>query len=277
MRESIFEKLVKEYDINAEASKLRKLFEEDGTVLMQRERWETYSLKEFIDKYLFSNWKYRGTCINMQELEHKLDLTLIGLWGRTSLDELLSYMELLKNMISLLYKAELNVEIRMDKVDVLNSNLHILVNNFGMEFYAEDVEKNIIIYKREGVFTVADEIKDSVVSRNIIKYNHYLLKGKIEEKRSILVGIANEYEAIEKQLKSTEYKALCEDLSYLLNSLNIRHNNVDGKNRKEYICKLSNDEMEELYDMTYEIFLNAIMAKKYLRYKTKVRELKSVL
>lgn len=277
MRESIFEKLVKEYDINAEASKLRKLFEEDGTVLMQRERWETYSLKEFIDKYLFSNWKYRGTCINMQELEHKLDLTLIGLWGRTSLDELLSYMELLKNMISLVYKAELNVEIRMDKVDVLNSNLHILVNNFGMEFYAEDVEKNIIIYKREGVFTVADEIKDSVVSRNIIKYNHYLLKGKIEEKRSILVGIANEYEAIEKQLKSTEYKALCEDLSYLLNSLNIRHNNVDGKNRKEYICKLSNDEMEELYDMTYEIFLNAIMAKKYLRYKTKVRELKSVL
>ena len=64
-RKNIFQIVEENYDIESEIRKINNLFDEEdyfsaGMV--------SYNFEEFLNEYLFSGWKYRGTCISVEEL-----------------------------------------------------------------------------------------------------------------------------------------------------------------------------------------------------------------
>ena len=101
--------------------------------------------------------------------------------------------------------------------------------------------------------TAAAEIVESKLAYEIIQYNHHLLKGDIEKKRRILKVLADKIEPMRTEFKKQQKnKELESDIGFLLNNMNIRHNNLEGKNAVDYVKELSDEELEEWYDETYQ-------------------------
>ena len=69
------------------------------------------------------------------------------------------------------------------------------------------------------------------------------------------------------------------DLFYLLNNMNIRHNNIDPDsiNYKKWVADMSEQELEEWYDRTYDMCLYAFMTLDQDDHCKKIKELKQQL
>ena len=106
----------------------------------------------------------------------------------------------------------------------------------------------------------------------MIEYNHYLLKGDLDRKRNILKALADKIEGFRDNLD----KDLSSDFGFLANNINIRHNNLDGKNKKEYLVNIENEELESWYDETYQVMLLCILENNYKESLTnKIEEIKT--
>ncbi len=86
--------------------------------------------------------------------------------------------------------------------------------------------------KDAGVTAVAD-IVEPALEDAIVEYNHYLLKGEIEKKKSILKRIADALEPKRSELDQIN-KSFTSDLFFMVNNMNIRHNNCDKTDIKTY-------------------------------------------
>jgi len=114
------------------------------------------------------------------------------------------------------------------------------------------------------------------LSYKVLEYNHYSLKGNIEEKREILIKLANALESYDKKLNGIN-QAFKSDLFQLINSCNIRHNNKDETSRqyKKYIAEMSDEELEHTYDEIYQMCLLAFMQLEHADRKDWLDEIKS--
>ena len=61
----------------------------------------------------------------------------------------------------------------------------------------------------------------------------------------------------------------------LLNNLNLRHNNLEGVNKKDYLISMNDNELEKWYDRTYDMILGIIIVNDYLDSKESLSELKA--
>lgn len=117
-------------------------------------------------------------------------------------------------------------------------------------------DKYLIIQKDATVSEVVDIVEVSL-AKIILEYNHYLLKGDLEKKKNILVKIANALEPQKSEIKAINYQ-LFKDYFYLINNMDIRHNNCDSSdtsNYNAYFDKLTIEEKEEWYDEIYQMRL----------------------
>ena len=117
------------------------------------------------------------------------------------------------------------------------------------------------------------EIVDENTACKVIEYNHYLLKGDINKKKEILLQLANKYEGIKSNIKRLNGK-LDDDIGFMLNNINIRHNNKSGKSKKEYVSKMRKDTMEKWYDETYQMLLLAFLLTEQPSRSKKISQLK---
>jgi len=78
------------------------------------------------------------------------------------------------------------------------------------------------------------------------------MKGDLVAKRKMLVLMADWIEPKEKELAEVD-KRLKTNLFYNLNNFNIRHNNSDKT------AHLTEAELEEIYDDTYQLWLLAVL------------------
>ena len=58
----------------------------------------------------------------------------------------------------------------------------------------------------------------------------------------------------------------------MLNNLDIRHNNRDGKNKKELVLNLTDLELENWYDELYQLLLFCVLIKDNKERKDKMAE-----
>lgn len=89
-------------------------------------------------------------------------------------------------------------------------------------------------------------------------YNHRSVTGDIEKKKETLYALAQQLEPRRSELSSE----LAKVIFGLVNTANVRHNNVDPDDPSKYqpkIAALSKDEFENLYDDIYEMMLLAFM------------------
>ena len=160
-----------------------------------------------------------------------------------------------------------------DEYQYLQENVSGLIEDLGYEAKVFEDDEKVLLVEKNAAATATAEIMGEDVSCKVIEYNHYLLKGDIENKRVILLALADKFEPIRAELKKIDGK-LESNIGYFLNKMNIRHNNKDGKAAKGYVAGLSFDELEKWYDEAYQMLLLAFLELDNVERNKKVDELK---
>ena len=113
------------------------------------------------------------------------------------------------------------------------------------------------------------------LSYRIIEYNHHSMKGDLERKKATLIALADKLEPKRAKLKQVS-GSLESDLFYLLNSVNVRHNNADqvGKNYIHFVADMKDSDIEQWYDDMYQMCLLAFLELDHLERKERVKKLK---
>jgi len=264
VRNNIFELLEKDFDVAQEIKTIWQLFIKKNNISIPNE-FDVYndlvSILDFVNSYSFANWKSRSRCASPLDMMNRLginDRFIDEL--RTFSDKVLLVLEFIINMI---VRCEIaikeNSEFEVDnEYRILNENINIFIEHFGYEkYYFEDNERVVIIEKNPAAISAA-EISEPETAKNIIQYNHYTLKGNIEAKKLILISFANEIEPQRNELEKLN-SSLSDDLFFMFNNMNLRHNNVEpnDKNYKPYVANMDKNTLESWYDETYQMVLLA--------------------
>lgn len=140
--------------------------------------------------------------------------------------------------------------------------------------------KYLVVQKDAAASAVADIVAPELADA-IIEYNHHLLKGDLKSKKLILKQIADALEPRRAELKTVN-KTIENDFFYMINTMNVRHNNCDVSDPSKYnekFANLTDREKEEWYDEIYQEGLMAYLSleqvdreKKILDFKTKQKK-----
>lgn len=263
MRRNIFEILSEDFDVEREIYIIFQLFKNTFiSVTNNPLQANTMHLLDFVDLYSFKKWKARNRCVSTQDMMERLginfDSSFIGFAELTT--EILIYLEFIVNMIKRYdtVRIEGAVAVR-GNYELLKENINILLENFGYTtYYYEDEQKVVIIEKDPATISVA-EISEPETAKKIIQYNHYTLKGKIDEKKDIIIALASELEPQRREIEQINSQ-LETHLFFMFNNMNLRHNNKDLNDKKQYkpfVAKMNDHELEQWYDETYQMILLA--------------------
>lgn len=237
------------------------------------------SVFEFVDKYCFKDWNYRGHFVDLKDFLEALEYNnIIILAQNGDVDAFMTLIELTYNLWLLAYK-----DLKNDKTESKwqNNFYHlrdVMLDNlekYNYTVYIDD-DRALVIEDRPEV-TATVETVNQELALEIIRYNHSSLKGEIELKKKILLSLGSELEPKRKELQLLD-KQLSEDIFFMLNNLNIRHNNRSKKDKskyKEYVANMSKTRLEKWYDELYQMMLLAFLLLDNIERKKKVSELKS--
>ena len=148
--------------------------------------------------------------------------------------------------------------------------------NHRAEYYPE-LEQLIVIEDKPEATAVA-EIVDTDLSYKVLRYNHYLLKGDLKEKKDILLALGADLEPKRRQIQVID-KDLVDGIFYILNNLNLRHNNktVGDKNYRQAVADMDDTTMEDWYDELYQMMLLAYLQLDQVSRNDKVKALKQAV
>ena len=234
----------------------------------------------------FRSWEGRGNYTSFQELRQHLGFgyykapktaqKYIPNGKVTGIDDFLLYCEMLLNMFVNLrdrYANYGNKERAKAIIDTMVYDFELINHEIN---YIED-NRVIIVQKNTAASAVADIVEPDLGDA-IIKYNHHLLKGDLEGKKDILKKIADAIEPKRSDLKIAD-KIIENNFFYMVNNMNIRHNNCDSSDTNRYNSKfasLSSDEKEEWYDLIYQEGLMAFLSLEKVKINTKIEAFKKL-
>lgn len=267
-RRNIFEILSEKMDIEYEIAKIEDLLDEYI--------WGSCTLEELIDNYWFLEWKQRGRCISCEEMRYRLHISnkeIKSIYKK--LDKVLDYLEYLCNLLYLCERYYSEDEFEQEYF-YLKENVYGLVEDLGYRMVVYDEEEKVILTEKNASTMAAAEIAPTEIAHDILEYNHYRLKGDIEQKRKILLSFADWFEPVRKEVKSVN-SVLESNIGYMLNKMNIRHNNKVGRNASEYVANITPVELEEWYDETYQLLLLAMLELDNVERNRKINELKKII
>lgn len=287
VRKNIFQKMQEIHDFSKEILRIEYFLNQKETIAIRydvlMDRYNYYKIESFVDKYLFLEWENRGNCVNCNEMRRDLQINRLVSYCETGIDvtieELFDYLEYIANILNLIinYKWD-NINNVIDKriYNAIISNVRNILASLNCEIYKSDDKKVIIVEKNPAATAVA-EIIDENITDDVIQYNHYLLKGDIETKKKILLALGVKLEPKRNNLKEIN-KSLESNIFFMLNNLNIRHNNCDisnEKNYKKYVANMSKETLEGYYDELYQMILLAFLLMDNVDRMKKIDELKN--
>lgn len=233
------------------------------------------SLLDYINIFTLEKLTIRGTANSIDDLLEDIELDEHGY----SIDHLYLLSEFILALKPGLqqendeYQYLLDIAIKI--FDKAYSNITEICRRTNHEIFDND-GKPIIVEKNKLTSHAVELVDNSALSLSIIEYNHYAMKGHLEEKKSILLQIGSFLEPIFKEhvLQKAGYVKLESDARFLLNNFHIRHNNKDGKSAQEYIVSLSDDELENWYDKVYNTLLSIIIINEQIDIDNELNYLK---
>ena len=237
-----------------------------------------YSLVQFVDKYCFNEWQHRDHFINLNDFTNAIKYN--GICNAAASGDVNSFMILIEftyNMWLLAYR-HLTDENSSSKWQ--NNFYHlrdVMVDNLEIYNHTAFIDEDrVLIIEAKPEVTAAAEIVEENLALDIIRYNHRSLQGEIDLKKAILFSLGSELEPKRKDLQVLN-KQLSEDIFYMLNNLNIRHNNRSkkDKNYKDFVAKMRKDRLEKWYDELYQMMLLAFLLLDNVDRAKNIKELKA--
>lgn len=280
MRKSIFEIVAESIDIAADVDRLITMATEEQFLTVGYCKY--YSLFEFIDEYCFRYWEYRGHCVDVDDYLETLDFEELQANASEDTDALMTVIEVIYNF------WQLSNDMFQNKTKDLSlkwsgNYYHLkdvmddILGRYNHTAYVNKKENCVLIVENKSEITaVAEIMPSSTLSIDVIKYNHRTLKGEVDLKKKILLDLGAQLEPKRKQLHGIDSK-LEDNIFYMLNNLNIRHNNrsKDDKNYREPVARMRKDTLEKWYDELYQMMLLAFLLIDNEKRTEKVKELKT--
>ena len=239
-----------------------------------------YSLVDYIEAFYFLSWaaKNKITCPSIADLRSRLQIDEAVRFALLKVEDFLLYLEFAANLVAIVILKDYNQRVKTIAENIFRNiatnceRLNFEIAKFSEEGPFKLVEKNA------AATAVADKYsgRDSEFSYKVIEYNHFLLKGNLDRKREILNAIAAKFEAVRLQLKANGFGAVENDAGYLVNNLDIRHNNTDPQSpsHKAYVAEMNSGELEKWYDKSYDVLLLALLASDFSEMRSDIQELK---
>ena len=258
----------------------------EAKVNIQDEYDRLYTI--FCDKYLydngnnfsfydlieasFSGFWFRGTCVSLEDFNETYGFNFEKEPQNFNIDYLVSFCEYVYNL-TMGYMNCQSAYGSFFNTQKIVEQIFRLIEKIGYMQSSED-GLTIFVEKNQAAISVS-EIVPEEISYKVISYNHHTYKGDLESKREILVKLAYVLEPKESALSGidNQFKS---DLFYLLNTLGLRHNNLDpeGKQYKAFVAKMTKEELEHWYDETYQMCLLAFLRIEHIERKKAINKLK---
>lgn len=273
-RKTIFEVLKQNNTICKDLKRLNRIFNSctiSGPVTES-------SIKSFASMNCFDSWSAKGHCLSLDDFfdtikfDDEFDKAING-----NIVSALFVIEVYYNILTLVDDYINKHFYNYSRVGYYNCFMSIMDDCLAelnyTTFIINDKEQLILVEDKPEVTAVA-EIVEPDFALDIIRYNHYALKGDLKEKQGILKIMADAIEAKQKELKSVD-TSLYKDIHNLVNNLNIRHNNVEetSKHYHKLVAEMTEEELEKWYDETYQMILLAFLRMDNVERAQKVREL----
>lgn len=273
-RKDIFEILNEKYNLNNEMKKIVTLFMQPMfayTNPMNFQQSQLLNIEGIVDNFVLHDWKQRHGCLNCAEIRKKLkigklpdpqgDLIL-------TLEYFINLIRLAQNKVGL--GQNINFQYPKEYIMLLQ-NLQLILERLNYEECTIQEEEKILLIPKDPAATAVAEISSNETAMAILKYHHASLKGQLEEKRKLLLTIATEYEPLLNK-GIDDFSSYFTTVRGMINNAHIRHNNKEGKDRNETIAKMSDDELEKLYDEIYQLLLFCVLAKDNKERKNKMAD-----
>lgn len=277
MRKSIFDIVSENTDMEKDCERILAMATKEKTLITGT--YPDYTLFEFVEEHCFREWLHRGHCVDVDDYLEALDFNEWKYDAPYEVDSFLTLIELVYNFWQLSYlkfqDGNLFLQWRGNYCH-LKEVMDDVLEQFNHKAYIDDTNQQVLVVEDKGEITAVSEIINPELSFEVIRYNHRALKGEIEVKKSIILQLGAELEPKRKELSSIN-KQLAENIFFMLNNLNIRHNNRSkkDKNYKEYVAKMRKERLEKWYDELYQMILLAFLLLDNVERTERVNELKT--
>jgi len=278
-RTNLFDLLAAHFDISTELNRIEHLLEAEDVIRTSPR--DSYTVYEYVEKFCFDNWKNRGRCLNLEDFLEVVEYSALWQSALHDFKDLLLLLEIVYNFWYMVhtdgrvyspYQGNTNY---LTVFNRLKQSLDELLAhyNYKGEYFPEF--EQLIVTEDCAAATAAAEIVDVSIGRIILKYNHFMLKGDLEAKKIILKQLGNDLEPKRADLEVVD-KQLANDIFFMLNNMNLRHNNcVPGTPKyKVTVDALDDVSMEEWYDELYQMILLAYLKLDHEGRKPKINHLK---
>lgn len=234
---------------------------------------EYSSVKKILDEN-FHNCSCRSSFLSIDDLLKSFQIDEKSRY-LISWETLYTYCEILRNVADekIVNILQDDVFEKLQQMMLDNINIILAKTNHG---WAKIKEGYVIVDKNPATTEAIEclEEKDFELAIKMIEYNRVLLKGNLDRKREILTSMANYVEPWNKFFKETPYSSLYKDSRFLVNCINIRHNNSEGGRLPAKAQNWTSKEKEEWYDKTYHTLLMVILSKKQIELSKEIELLK---
>lgn len=232
--------------------------------------YSKYTLKKYMARDFLKS-KLRGTAVSVDDFIRECS----QMWAYPSLKALLFYCEMMLNLMAI---VEITNWTNRDVVSLrarIIDNINLILDKTG---YSANIEDGIVLIVKKDALTsaVVEDLDDVDVASAVLSYNRIDSQGDLEGKRKLLFVIGKGVEPILQRYK--EFAGLKYDMAdnvrFCLNNLDIRHNNIAGRDAKPLLKRLSDTSLESAYDDLYRSMLLLIELENYPEAHERIKALR---
>lgn len=207
----------------------------------------------------FLDLPFRGTCISLDDFNNYYGFNFVIQPENFDLNYLVNFCEYTYNL-SLFVRGTHNGTI-------YTQQLLKVVELIGHKFIFDDENfVSLLVPKNQEAIAVA-EIVDDKIAFSVLEYNHHALKGNLMKKKTILKYMADDIEPQRKKLIDIN-RTLSDQLFQMFQKF-VRHNNE----KNTYIKSLTENEIEDIYDDIYQMWLLAKLELDNISRKSRFAEI----
>lgn len=214
---------------------------------------------------------FSGTAYNLRDFNERNQFDFEHAEYTEDLGDLLLFCEYVYN-----FAVRLNVleDYGTWKASGIVRHINALADKIGYRL-VYDGELWILVPRNDEIEAAA-EVAPEGVGNDLFRYDYRGYKGDLGGKRKILASLASALEPRRAELNEAA-KALTSDYFYLVNNLNIRHNNIDPADPGRYndwVAQMSPGELEGWYDTVRDMSAAAFLLLEHLEKKDEIDETK---
>ena len=259
-------------NLKNEFYRVKNLFTEKYYITIGSRRKENMSAQDVCDRYFLSlPFSLRTTTTSTDDFLEEFEIISPEETEDYTLDNYLPYLEFLTTISQYIMNHGKLYDDEKCLLTILNRQITNSVNALFMKFVQDD-NFWLIVPCDPAALSAAEVVSDINISLCLLKYNHYLLKGDIAQKEKILIDMASYLEG-NKETFNQNNGTLFSLVRRYFNNFNLRHNNLTGPNKRDYLDTMTDSQREDTLDDLYQLCLLLILENDNISRKKEMNEL----